>query len=90
VLDTHPRSGVYYRSTVSTGWDRQILPRGVHKEDPHQEHLFRNFTEHPPKTAEWSAADSDEFLGVMLTTLDQESWAGKHRPVTSIFKCAEE
>jgi hypothetical protein len=26
----------------------------------------------------------------MLTALDQESWADKHRPVTSIFKCDEE
>ena len=58
MIDTHPRSGAYYRSTATAEWDRQILPRGEHEEGPHQKHLFHNFAEHPPKAVEWSAARS--------------------------------
>jgi len=43
-----------------------------------------------PKQRSGAPQDSDEFLGAVLTALDQEPWAGEHRPVTSIFKCAEE
>ncbi len=43
-----------------------------------------------PKPRSGAPQDSDEFLGSLLTALDQESWAGKHRPITSIFKCTEE
>ncbi len=43
-----------------------------------------------PKPRSGTPKDSEEFLGAVLTALDQESWAGKHRPITSIFKYTEE